>query len=151
LLAHGTTVATNALLERRGGQVALMTTIGFCDIIEIARQVRPALYDAFRDRPEALVPRPLRFEVDPTIRRRRSRPFRPPSTRLRCASFTPTSIRPPSALLLVRSPTPAMPPVCSSAVSPEFREYERTVTTVVDAYLRRPCRTYLLGLTALAE
>jgi N-methylhydantoinase A/oxoprolinase/acetone carboxylase beta subunit len=63
LLAHGTTVATNALLQRRVGRVALVTTRGFADVIEIARQVRPSLYDVSRDRPEPLVPRELRFEV----------------------------------------------------------------------------------------
>ncbi|HMC80071.1 MAG TPA: hydantoinase/oxoprolinase N-terminal domain-containing protein, partial [Acidimicrobiia bacterium] len=49
LLAHGTTVATNALLERRGARVALVTTHGFADVIEIARQDRPALYDQWAD------------------------------------------------------------------------------------------------------
>ena len=63
LLAHGTTVATNALLERKGARVALVTTRGFADVIEIARQARPSLYDPFVDRPEPLVPRELRFEV----------------------------------------------------------------------------------------
>ncbi len=63
VLAHGTTVATNALLERRGGRVALVTTAGHRDVIEIARQARPSLYDPWADRPEPLVPRHLRFEV----------------------------------------------------------------------------------------
>ncbi len=62
-LAHGTTVATNAVLERRGGRVALITTRGFADVIEIGRQHRPSLYDPFADRPVPLVPRDLRFEV----------------------------------------------------------------------------------------
>src|SRR4029079_9483029 len=56
VLAHGTTVATNALLERRGARVALVTTPGFADVIEIALQARPSLYDPFADRPEPLVP-----------------------------------------------------------------------------------------------
>ncbi|TML63657.1 MAG: hydantoinase/oxoprolinase family protein, partial [Actinobacteria bacterium] len=63
LLAHGTTVATNALLERRGASVALVTNRGLADVIEIARQDRPSLYDVRVDRPEPLVPRRLRFEV----------------------------------------------------------------------------------------
>src|SRR2546429_2300906 len=63
LLAHGTTVATNALLERRLGRVALVTTRGFADVIEIARQARPSLYDPRVDRPEPLVPRQVRYEV----------------------------------------------------------------------------------------
>src|SRR5436305_8038713 len=64
LLCHGTTIATNALLERRGATVALVTNRGFADVIEIARQDRPSLYDQWADRPEPLVPRPLRLEVD---------------------------------------------------------------------------------------
>src|SRR5687767_15328586 len=63
VLAHGTTVATNALLERRGARVALVTDPGFEDVIEIARQNRPSLYDPFVDRPEPLVPRHLRIAV----------------------------------------------------------------------------------------
>ena len=63
LLAHGTTVATNALLQRRGAVVALVTNRGFADVIEIARQDRPSLYDQWADRPEPLVPRHLRLEV----------------------------------------------------------------------------------------
>ncbi len=63
VLAHGTTVATNALLERRGATVALVTTAGFADVIEIARQDRPSLYDPWADRPEPLVSRSRRLEV----------------------------------------------------------------------------------------
>src|ERR671912_2942239 len=61
--AHGSTVATNALLERRGARTALVTTEGFRDVLEIARQNRPSLYDLAQDRPPALVPRELRFTV----------------------------------------------------------------------------------------
>ena len=63
-LAHGMTVATNALLERRGARTALVTTDGFRDVLEIARQNRPSLYDLAQDRPPALVPRALRFTVE---------------------------------------------------------------------------------------
>ncbi|HEX2741623.1 MAG TPA: hydantoinase/oxoprolinase N-terminal domain-containing protein, partial [Rubrobacter sp.] len=62
-LAHGMTVATNALLERRGARTALVTTEGFRDVLEIARQNRPSLYDLAQDRPPALVPRGLRFTI----------------------------------------------------------------------------------------
>ncbi|MBA3795567.1 MAG: hydantoinase/oxoprolinase family protein, partial [Rubrobacter sp.] len=60
-LAHGMTVATNALLERRGARTALVTTEGFRDVLEIARQNRASLYDLAMDRPPPLVPRDLRF------------------------------------------------------------------------------------------
>jgi N-methylhydantoinase A len=63
---HGTTVATNALLERRGARTALVTNRGFRDLIEIGRQDRPSLYDSFADRATPLVPREGRFEVDPS-------------------------------------------------------------------------------------
>src|SRR5271155_1748700 len=62
-LLHGTTVGTNALLQRKGARVALITTAGFEDVIEIGRQARPKLYDLFFDRVEPLVSRELRFGV----------------------------------------------------------------------------------------
>src|SRR3712207_5562422 len=62
-LAHGTTVATNALLERAGARTALVTTEGFRDVIEIGRQHRASLYDLTKHRPRPLVPRELRFTV----------------------------------------------------------------------------------------
>src|ERR1700721_954874 len=62
-LLHGTTVGTNALLQRKGARVALVTTAGFEDVIEIGRQARPKLYDFFFDRIAPLVPRDLRFGV----------------------------------------------------------------------------------------
>src|SRR5258707_15696054 len=63
-LLHGTTVGTNALLQRKGARVALITTSGFEDVIEIGRQARPRLYDFFFDRVAPLVPRELRFGVN---------------------------------------------------------------------------------------
>src|SRR5262245_22143372 len=62
-VAHGTTVATNALLERRGARTALVTSRGFRDLLEIARQKRPELYDLQADKPMPLVPRDRRIEV----------------------------------------------------------------------------------------
>ena len=63
VISHGTTVATNALLERRGARTALVTTDGFRDLIEIGRQARPSLYDLSRRPGPPLVPRGLRFTV----------------------------------------------------------------------------------------
>ena len=62
-LSHGTTVATNALIQRRGGKVALVVTAGFRDLIEIGRQIRPKVFDLQADYPAPLVPRELRFEA----------------------------------------------------------------------------------------
>ena len=152
VLAHGTTVATNALLERRLGRVALVTTRGFADVIEIARQARPSLYDAHVDRPAPLVPRELRFEVAGRLdaHGRELEPFdgvvpttsdSPGSTRSRCACSTPTSIRRHERAVAAGAPRPqGIDVVCSHEVSPEFREYERMVTTVADAALARGVR-----------
>ena len=160
VLAHGTTVATNALLGRRGARVALIATRGFVDEIEIARQVRPSLYDPFVDRPTPLVPRRLRFEVSGRLDAH-GREIEPYDGQLPdigaevdaiavCllhADLDPTHERAVAAALrAVRSELV----VCSHQVSPEFREYERMVTTVVEAFLEPVCAPYLRQLEALA-
>src|SRR5690606_2760390 len=66
-ITHGTTVATNAILEGRGARTALITTKGFRDVLELARLRRPSLFDADYLKPRPLVPRDLRFEVDERI------------------------------------------------------------------------------------
>jgi N-methylhydantoinase A/oxoprolinase/acetone carboxylase beta subunit len=160
VLAHGTTVATNALLERRGARVALIATRGFADELEIARQVRPALYDSFVDRPPPLVPRDLRFGVSGRLdgRGHEIEPFDgvlPEITGtidaiavcLLHSDLDPSAERAVAASL--RSARSELV-VCSHDVSPEFREYERMVTTVVEAFLEPACRPYLAQLTAFA-
>lgn len=67
LLLHGTTVATNAVLQRRGAKTALLATKGFRDVLEIARQARPRLFDLDARRPDPLIPRSLRIEVEERI------------------------------------------------------------------------------------
>jgi N-methylhydantoinase A/oxoprolinase/acetone carboxylase beta subunit len=161
VLAHGTTVATNALLTRRLGRVALVTTRGFADVIEIARQVRPSLYDIWRDRPPPLVPREWRFEVGGRLDGRgdeiealdeASVPELPGgidavAVCLLHADLDPVHEQRVAKVLAGR----AFDVTCSHEVSPEFREYERLVTTVVNAALRPVCRSYLLGLRGLAR
>ena len=66
-LSHGTTVATNALIQRKGGDVAVITTKGFRDLLEIGRQTRPHLYSFQLDNPAPLAPRHRRFEIDERI------------------------------------------------------------------------------------
>ncbi len=158
VLAHGTTVATNALLERTGGRVALISSEGQRDVIEIARQVRPSLYDPWADRPPPLVSRDMRFEVAGRLDRdgREIVPLGEFTSDIAgtddiaiCllhADRNPEHERRLAAALRDRG----LNVTASSDISPEYREYERTVTTVADTYLRRPCRAYLLGLAHLA-
>ena len=161
LLSHGTTVATNALLERRGGPVALVTTRGFADVVEIARQRRPSLYDARVDRPVPFVPRELRFEVGgrfagdgtelepvpidavPDIPER----VTTVAVCLLHADLDPSHERAVAAVLRARG----LDVTCSHEVAPEMREYERTVTTLANAMLRPVCRSYLHALAPLAD
>jgi N-methylhydantoinase A/oxoprolinase/acetone carboxylase beta subunit len=158
LLCHGTTVATNALLERRGASVALVTNRGFADVIEIARQDRPSLYDQWADRPEPLVPRQLRLEVEGRLDAH-GKEVEPVGR----APEIPDEAEAVAVCLLHADLEPAHEQVVaselwsrgldvttSSDVSPEFREYERTVTTVVNAYLRPVCGPYLRRMTDLA-
>jgi N-methylhydantoinase A/oxoprolinase/acetone carboxylase beta subunit len=161
LLAHGTTVATNALLEGRGGRVALVTTQGFADVIEIARQVRPSLYDPMAERPRPLVDRDLRVEVGGRLdgHGREIEALNPASI-----PAVPDGVDAVAVCLLHADLDAAheqlvakelagrgLDVTCSHEVSPEFREYERVVTTVANAVLRPVCRDYLLGLDVLAR
>jgi N-methylhydantoinase A/oxoprolinase/acetone carboxylase beta subunit len=158
VLAHGTTVATNALLEGTVGRVALVATRGFGDVIEIARQSRPALYDQHVDRPPPLVPRDLRFEVAGRLDARGAELERfdgdvaaiddvdAVAVCLLHADLEPAHERAVADVLAARGHDV----VCSHEVSPEFREYERMVTTVADAALRPVCSSYLAGLRACA-
>ncbi len=164
MLAHGTTVATNALLERRGARVALVGTEGFTDIIEIARQARPSLYDIFADRPPALVERGDRFGVDERVTHDGEilRPIDistvPDVSVLLAAGIEAVAVgflhadRYPEHEQLAAAALRAggLDVTCSHEVVPEFREYERIVTTAVNAYLRPVCRDYVMRLADLA-
>ena len=158
-LAHGTTVATNALLERRGATVAFVTNDGFEDILEIARQDRPSLYDPFADRPSPLVPRSLRLGVGGRLAADGSE-LVAVSTNvpvpegvaaiavcLLHADLCDAHERAVGEALAARG----FDVTLSSAVSPEFREYERALTTTVNAYLRPVCRAYLRAIDGLAD
>jgi N-methylhydantoinase A/oxoprolinase/acetone carboxylase beta subunit len=161
LLAHGTTVATNALLEGRGGRIALVTTHGFADVIEIARQVRPSLYDPMADRPRPLVERDLRVEVGGRLDGRgrevetldpASIPAVPNGVDAVAVCLLHADLDAAHEQLVAKElVTRGLDVTCSYEVSPEFREYERTVTTVANAVLRPVCREYILGLAGLAR
>jgi N-methylhydantoinase A len=165
--AHGMTVATNALLEERGARTALLTTEGFTDVIEIARQNRPELYRLCKARPAPLVPTSLRLGV-----RERIGPQGVVSpldgssldeaiTRLRdedveavAISFLHSYLDPSHERRAAEAVAERLPNVHVSAshdVLSVFREYERTSTTVIDAYLSPLLSRYLGRLTTSAR
>ncbi len=160
LLAHGTTVATNAVLEGTVARVALVCTEGLADVVEIGRQHRPSLYDPWHDRPAPLVGRSDRLEVggrlDATGAVLVPLGGEVPSPAdgveavavcLLHADLEPVHEREVAARLRSRGWDVS----ASHEVSPEFREYERTVTTVLNAALRPVCAPYLAGLEGEAD
>ena len=161
LLAHGTTVAANALLERRGARVALYCTAGFADVIEIARQDRPALYDPWAQRPEPLVAGADRLEVDERVAADGAvlvpmdigaLPPVPDGVEAIAVCLLHSDRHPGHEAAVAAALDAAGFDVSAShRVAPEFREYERTVTTVLNAYLRPICGSYLAGLDSAAD
>ena len=166
-LAHGMTVATNALLERRGARMALVTTEGFRDVLEIARQNRPSLYDLAMDRPPPLAPRELRFTVKERMGPEGEiEPLDEESLQGAVEALRAADVQAVAVCLLFAFAHPeherrvgealreALPDVhvsLSSEVLPEFREYERFSTTAADAYLGPKLTAYLKNLAEKAE
>ena len=151
-VAHGATVATNTLLQRHGARTALITTEGFRDLLEIARQRRPSLYDLHAPKPPALVRRKLRREVpervtsDGAVRRRLDldavdrvlNDLAAEHIEALAVCFLYSFLRPEHERLVVERARERLPEVAvsaSSEVLPELREYERLSTTVANAYL----------------
>src|SRR5579864_4873066 len=164
-LTCGTTVGTNALLERRGGRVALVTTAGFEDVLEIGRQARPKLYDFFMDRAAPLVPaerrfglrerigadgkvvqRPTRNEVTHVVRRVLASKAQSVAVCL-LFSFSNSTHEREIAAALRRA---GLAVSVSYEILPEFREFERTSTTVANAYLVPVMSNYLADLSVKA-
>jgi N-methylhydantoinase A len=164
---HGTTVATNMLLERQGARVAMVATAGFTDLLHLARQDRASLYDLTRHHPAPLVPREMivgaRERIAPegvvlpldddTIAEvvDRVRGLAPDVVAI---ALLHAHADPRHELLLARAVRRALPEVdvvLSSDVFPEIREYERAATTSAEAYLRPGVARYLERLTARAS
>ncbi len=165
MLLHGTTVATNALLERSGARTALVTDSGFEDLIEIARQDRPSLYDVEATRPEALVPPPLRFGLDgraaadggidlddASVSRlvRRIAEAEPEAIAISLLFSFVASGRERAVADAIATALPRAAMTWSSRAAPEFREYERLSTTVINAYLIPIVSRYLSNLERAA-
>jgi N-methylhydantoinase A len=158
ILLHGTTVGTNTLLERKGARTALVTTAGFEDAIEIGRQARPKLYDFFFDRIEPLVGKDLRFGIGERTAATGEVLTEPTPAELKKLAERVAAVKPESvAISLLFSFANAkneqavaeslgalgVPLSISHQILPEFREYERTSTVVINAYLQPVMRRYL--------
>jgi N-methylhydantoinase A len=158
---HGTTVGTNTLLERKGARVALITTAGFEDLIEIGRQNRPRLYDLAVQREPPLVPRELRFGVRERTAADGSILLAPKRAEQRRLVSRLRKARVESLALCFlfayanpaneRAVAKALRDLClplsiSHEILPEFREYERICTVVVNAYLAPRLSAYLSRL-----
>ncbi|MGC2366679.1 MAG: hydantoinase/oxoprolinase family protein [Candidatus Sulfotelmatobacter sp.] len=166
IILHGTTVGTNTLLERKGARTVLVTTAGFEDAIEIGRQARPKLYDFFFDRIEPLVPADLRFGVEERTASDGAILTAPTPAILKSlaskiAAKQPESIaisllfsfaNPANELAIAEVLQPlGIPLSISHRILPEFREYERTSTVVINAYLQPVMQRYLENLQSRAR
>jgi N-methylhydantoinase A len=157
-VVHGTTVGTNALLQRRGARTALVTTSGFEDVIEIGRQARPELYNLNAVKPAPLVPHELRFgvnervaaggevlesltcsEVDELVRKIESAGCEAIAVCLLFSFVSPQH----EQLLAQALEKLGLPLSVSHQILPEYREYERTSTVTVNAYLQPLMGRYL--------
>jgi N-methylhydantoinase A len=163
-LAHGTTVVINALTERKGARVGLITTQGFRDVLEIAKGNRPDLYNFVFRKPTAFVPRHLRFEVGERIdyHGRVTQPLEESDVRDAIRAIRDEGAEAVAICLLhsyanpaherriaeiVSEEWPAAPVSVSHELSGEWREYDRTSTTVLDAYVKPTVRQYLTRLS----
>lgn len=158
---HGTTIGTNAMLERRGAPVAFVTTAGFEDIIAIGRQTREALYDWFAPAPVCLAPPGLRFGVPERVSAEGDILRTPGDDDLLALgdAIRASGAQAIAVSLLFSFANPAteqrvaaaleplgLPISVSHRILPEFREYERASTTVVNSYLAPRMQKYLLHL-----
>ncbi|WP_072806191.1 hydantoinase/oxoprolinase family protein [Rhodococcoides yunnanense] len=166
--AHGSTVATNALLEKKGAKTALITTAGFRDLLEIARQRRPSLYDLTARKPETLVKRRHRFEVDErldyngnTLRELDEAEVRSVVEHLAeqdldavAICFLYSYVDPKNEQFvadILAEIAPHLFVSTSHEVIPEFREYERMSTTVLNSYVGPVVSKYLENLRSKVQ
>ncbi|HDH57636.1 MAG TPA: hydantoinase/oxoprolinase family protein [Bacteroidetes bacterium] len=165
-VVHGTTIGTNALIERKGAPTGLITTAGFRDVLEIGRVQRPpeALYDFTVDNPLPLVPRYLRREVAERIGANGEvvLPLDDDSARSAVRFLKDQGVKSVAVCLLfsflndahekrladlIAEEIPDAYVTLSSRIAPEFREYERTSTAVINAYLLPIIKAYLDNLS----
>lgn len=165
-IVHGSTVATNALLERRGAKIALITTTGFEDVLEIGRQARPSLYDFGVERPAPLVPAERRFGIaERTLHTGAiETPIETAQLDTLAAHLATLELDAIAICFLFAYVNPRneqiaakhlaalnVPISCSHDILPEYREYERFSTTVANAYIRPTLERHLSTLTESAR
>ncbi|MFF0106320.1 hydantoinase/oxoprolinase family protein [Streptomyces hirsutus] len=160
---HGTTLVTNALIERRGARTALLTTEGFRDVVEMGREHRYELYDLDLELPRPLVPRHLRFGVrervlaDGTV----DTALDEAAVKQLAAELSAAEVQAVAVCFLhshvnneherqardiIRATAPELRVALSSEVNPEIREYERSSTTLANVYVQQLVETYLEDL-----
>jgi N-methylhydantoinase A len=168
LLSHATTIVTNAILEEKGARAALVTTRGFRDVLELRRSARANLYDLFQDPPATLIPRRRRFEItervgadgavvtplaedeiDGLVAALKAARVDAVAVSLVFSFLAPDHERRLGARL--RAALPGVPIFLSSDVLPEIKEFERTSTTAVCAYVGPVLASYLARLEAAAR
>ncbi len=164
-IIHGTTLVTNAIIERKGARTALLATQGFRDAVEIAREHRYELYDLMIDLPKPLTPRYLRFDVpqrtlsdgatlrelDEAYVERLARELADNGVEAVAIAFLNSFANPEAeraARAAVLRAAPELRVSISSEVVPEIREYERTSTTIANVYVQARVERYLHELEA---
>jgi len=162
---HGTTLVINAIIERKGAKTGLVTTRGFRDVLEIGREIRYASYDAFAEFPEPLVPRDRRLEANERVRAdgRVIEPLDEAGARDAARALAAMQVQSVAVCLINSFENPAheqalkrilaeeLPGASvsiSTEVLPQIREYERTSTTVANAYVKPLTERYLRRLAA---
>jgi N-methylhydantoinase A len=162
-LIHGTTLVINAIIERKGARTGLITTKGFRDVLEIGREIRYAPYDIFAEFPKPLVPRRYRMEVDERVRSDGSiiKALDPEEAKEAVQSLVVQGVEsiavclinsfenPVHELMLeeiIRKEAPELSVSISYRVLPQIKEYERTSTTVTNAYVKPLTGRYLSKL-----
>src|ERR1700719_2617117 len=165
-LICGTTVGTNGLLQRKGGRVTLVTTAGFEDVLEMGRQARPQLYNLLFEKPEPLVPRARRLGLRQRLDSGCHALLAPSAAEIArivrvvvasgsnsiavCLLFS--FVNPAHEELLAQGlAATGLPVSISHEILPEYREFERTSTTVVNAYLVPVMSGYLSEIESIAE
>ncbi len=163
---HGTTVATNAMLEHKGARVAFVTTAGFEDTLAIGRQARAKLYDWFQAAPRDLVPAALRFGMAERVSPRGEvlEPVAEEELERLVEAIGASGAEAVAISLLFSFANPAheervaaacarlgLPLSVSHRILPEFREYERAATIVANAYVAPKVGTYISGLARAVE